>query len=189
MRSCVLLHACCAPCASVGLPALMNEFATVALYFYGGNIHPRSEWERRLGAVETLADCYAVELIREEYGVAEWDDRVSGLERECEGGERCEVCMRLQLEKCARTARDLEIPFLCTSLTLSPQKSPVSINLWGSEIATRYNLGWVERVWRKKGGFLKSVQESRRLSLYRQNYCGCRYSLAVKAARERTETR
>ncbi len=179
----VLLHACCAPCATVGVPALLRESGSLSLYFYGGNIHPRDELLRRLDSLRVLADAYGAELLYENRDDAEWSDTVRGLEREREGGKRCEACVKLQLESAARAARGLEIRFLCTSLTMSPQKDPALINLWGAEIARRYGLVWIERVWRKKNGFLESARESRRLSLYRQNYCGCRFSLA--AARER----
>ena len=173
----VLFHACCAPCASAGLPALLNDGYLVSLFFYGGNIHPEEEWNKRLEALERLSFAYSVQLRARPYDTNEWADAVKGLEQEPEGGKRCAVCMKLQIEKAAQFAVAEAIPTLCTSLTLSPQKSPRLINQWGTEIAQKYGLEWLERIWRKNNGVLKSVQESRRLSLYRQKYCGCRFSI------------
>lgn len=172
----VLLHACCAPCAAVGVKILLQEHWDVTLYFYGGNIHPPAEWSRRLESLQKLAADYAVPLVVRAPDVSQWNRQTVGLEDEPEGGARCERCMRLQLEAAARQAQDLNIPWLCTSLTLSPQKLPEAINGWGGEIAKCHGLQWLERVWRKKGGFALSLAESRRLNLYRQNYCGCRFS-------------
>ncbi len=176
----VLLHACCAPCATVGTASLIDEGRDLTLYFYGGNIHPESEWDRRRESLQKLASAYGIPLLVRPYDVSEWDASVLGLEGEPEGGLRCVRCMRLQLENAARAARGLGIGTLCTSLTLSPQKHPDLINSWGRDAAESCGLRWEERVWRKKGGFLKSVRESSRLGLYRQNYCGCRFS--VRAA-------
>ena len=179
-----LLHACCAPCASVGTVAFAEEGRDFALYFYGGNIHPFGEWRLRREALERLAAAYRVELLARPYDTGEWDDHTAGMEHLPEGGERCAVCIRLQLEQAAETAVRRGFSCLCTSLTLSPQKHPDLINQWGSEIAGRFGLEWEVRVWRKKGGGLFSVEESRRLGLYRQNYCGCRFSLRGLSARK-----
>ena len=151
----------------------------MTIYFYGANIHPYEEWEKRLAALRTLAADRSARLVVRPYDTAEWDASVKGLEDEPEGGKRCEVCMKLQLSSAAKAARDLGIDRLCTSLTLSPQKHPDMINKWGSDAAGENGLVWIDRVWRKKGGFAFSVSESRRLGLYRQCYCGCRYSYRV----------
>lgn len=174
----VLLHACCAPCSTVGVPALREEGYDVVLYFYGGNIHPLGEWEKRLNALRILSSAHSSQLIVRPYDTNEWDTAVRGYEKELEGGARCPICIRLQLENAAKIACELKIPYLCTSLTLSPQKHPDMINSWGNNVSKTYGLMWINRVWRKKGGFSLSLSESRRLGLYRQNYCGCRYSLS-----------
>lgn len=180
----VLLHACCAPCASVGLPALVNEGFSVSLYFYGGNIHPQIEWQARSDSLKKLAHEYNVPLRERPYSTEEWLSAAAGLEAEPEGGRRCVMCIRLQLEHAALYAAEEGIDTLCSSLTLSPMKDPQIINSLGAECAARHGLEWLERVWRKKNGVQKSVRECRRLSLYRQNYCGCVYSIAGKGNAE-----
>ena len=177
MDESVLFHVCCAPCATVGVPALIAEGYSLTLYFYGGNIHPLTEWRKRLESLQRLSRHYGTRLYARAYDTSEWTSATKGLEDQPEGGSRCETCMRLQLECAAAYAQRMQIKNFCTSLTLSPQKDPALINQWGEAVATRYGLNWLNRVWRKKGGFLLSVQESRRLGLYRQNYCGCRCSM------------
>ena len=172
-----LFHACCAPCASVGTAAFAEEGREFSLYFYGGNIHPLLEWTLRRDSLMRLASAYGVELIARPYDTGEWDACTDGMGSLPEGGERCVRCMRLQLEQAAETAVQRGLSVLCTSLTLSPQKNPDLINQWGKEIAERFGLEWEKRIWRKKGGSLFAVTESKRLGLYRQNYCGCRFSL------------
>ena len=187
MGESILFHVCCAPCATVGVPTLISEGYSMTLYYYGGNIHPEIEWRKRLEALYMLSRNYNTLLYARPYDTQEWNSVAEGLEDEPEGGTRCEACMKLQLESAALYAQLQHIKNLCTSLTLSPQKDPVLINQWGETVAARYGLNWFSRVWRKNGGFLFSVQESKRLSLYRQNYCGCRYSLKIRAAMEANE--
>ena len=188
MDSQVLLHACCGPCATVGTHALREEGFRLTLYFYGGNIHPYEEWERRLCALRLLAAEHDVQLAVRPYDTSEWDEAVKGLESEREGGARCVECMKLQLKSAADEAKRLGIENLCTSLTLSPQKKPENINLWGLEAARASDLNWINRIWRKRCGFAFSVSESKRLGLYRQNYCGCRYSLRDRLALQREKS-
>ena len=159
----------------------------MTLYYYGGNIHPEIEWRKRLEALQILSRNYGTLLYSRPYDTQAWNSLAAGLEDAPEGGARCEACIKLQLESAALYAQRQHIKKLSTSLTLSPQKDPVLINQWGEAVAARYGLNWISRVWRKNGGFLLSVQESKRLSLYRQNYCGCRYSLKMRAAMEANE--
>lgn len=95
---------------------------------------------------------------------------------EPEGGGRCRLCFALQLEAAALQAAERGFSHLTTTLTISPHKDPALINQIGAETAKKYGLTWVEKIWRRGGGFQRSVEESTRLGLYRQNYCGCIYS-------------
>lgn len=173
----LLLHICCAPDATIPWPELISEEYETAGYFYGGNIHPAEEYELRLGAVRVLAAETRGELILPAYDTGEWFAAVRGLEDEPERGARCAVCFRVQLEAAADYARENGFSHLCTTLTISPHKDVKLINAIGAEAASSRGLEWVERVWRKNDGFKRSVAESKRLGLYRQNYCGCLFSM------------
>ncbi len=173
----LLLHICCAPDATIPWPALISEEYETAGYFYGGNIHPAEEYERRLEAVRALAGRTRGELFIPEYDTDGWFAAVRGLEDEPERGARCAVCFRVQLEAAARFARENDFTHICTTLTISPHKDARLINETGAEAAARNGLEWVGRVWRRNDGFKRSVEESKRLGLYRQNYCGCIFSI------------
>ena len=173
----LLLHICCAPDVTVPWPELIAEEYETAGFFYGGNIQPREEYERRLCAVRTVARETRGELVVPEYETGAWFSAVRGLENEPERGARCAVCFRVQLEAAADFARDFDFTHLCTTLTISPHKDVALINSIGAELSASREIAWVERVWRKNNGFLRSVEESKKLGIYRQNYCGCIFSV------------
>ena len=93
-----------------------------------------------------------------------------------EGGARCGLCIALQLAAAAQIALEEDCGVLCTTLTISPHTDPARINRIGAAVDKKSGLVWLDRIWRKNGGFRESVLESRRLGLRRQVYCGCRYS-------------
>ncbi len=173
----MMVHLCCGPCGTVAWPQLIAEGFRAVGYFYGGNIHPYLEWRRRAQAVQRLADSLSAQAILRPYDPREWLTATAELEDQPEGGRRCGLCFRVQLEAAAQAARERGIAGLCTSLTLSPHKDPQLVNAIGQAIAERYGLSWESRVWRRENGVARSVQESRRLGLYRQNYCGCLFSM------------
>lgn len=176
----LLLHICCAPDGTVPWVELEAQGFEVTGFFYGNNIHPEGEYLLRARAVRQLAAEHGDRLLLEPYDPEAWFRATDGLAEEPEGGARCPLCFRLQLEAAAEAARREGIKFLCTTLTISPHKDPTLLNRLGEDICASRDLTWVERVWRKQGGFVRSVAESRRLGLYRQNYCGCKYSVRGK---------
>jgi predicted adenine nucleotide alpha hydrolase (AANH) superfamily ATPase len=175
MRRRAALHVCCAPDATVPWPALREEGYDVAGFFYGNNIHPKDEWHVRAEAVRKLAGALG-ECEVAPYEPDTWFDMTRGHEYEPEGGDRCAKCFRAQLMASAEFAAKLGACFLCTTLTISPHKNPVVINEIGESCASSLGLAWINRVWRKGGGFKLSVARSREMNLYRQNRCGCLYS-------------
>ncbi len=97
--------------------------------------------------------------------------RVKGLEKEKEGGKRCEECFTLRLEKTAELAKDFD--FFTTTLTISPLKDARMINVIGERLGGEK---WLYSDFKKRNGYLRSIELSSEHSLYRQNYCGCVYS-------------
>jgi predicted adenine nucleotide alpha hydrolase (AANH) superfamily ATPase len=172
----VLLHICCAPDATVPWPALSDEGFDVGGFFYGGNIHPADEWERRKGAVERLAGIVRGEVTIAPYDPDSWMRATRDAASEPEGGKRCSVCIGVQLEAAAEHARANGYGCLCTTLSISPHKNPGGINAIGADRASAAGVEWISRVWRKNDGFGLSVARSVKMGLYRQNYCGCVYS-------------
>jgi predicted adenine nucleotide alpha hydrolase (AANH) superfamily ATPase len=171
----VLLHICCAPDASYGVPAMQERFRVTG-YFFNPNLHPGEEYERRLQATRQLQDYLPFALEVEGGGEAEWEEAVRGLEGEPERGRRCEECIRIRLRRTANEAKRKGIPAFCTVLTVSPKKDAAMVNRIGREEGGRAGVFFIEADMKKCDGFRKSVEISKKLGIYRQDYCGCRYS-------------
>ncbi len=178
----VLLHVCCAPDATVPWPELINEGYETSGFFYGSNVHPFDEYEKRRDAVRYVAKTFGKRLFEVPYCPSEW---VHGIATRCkgmemikkEGGPRCALCFWSQFEAAAKCALEQGFDALCTTLTISPHKKPDLVNGIGKSMAKRHGLQWIERIWRCRDGFRRSVLKSRELELYRQNYCGCVFSI------------
>jgi predicted adenine nucleotide alpha hydrolase (AANH) superfamily ATPase len=145
-------------------------------YFYGSNIHPSEEYNKRRNSVEVLMSHFKGQCVYPAPSPL-WLESTSSLADEKEGGKRCALCFRLQLESTAMAAIEYGCSHMCTTLTISPHKDPTLINSIGNEIADNFGLIWQTHVWRKNNGFLNSVQMANSIGLYRQNYCGCIYSI------------
>ncbi|MDR0948046.1 MAG: epoxyqueuosine reductase QueH [Lachnospiraceae bacterium] len=179
----LLLHSCCAPCSSYVYPYLQSFFQITGFYD-NPNIMPAEEYEKRYRELERLCTIYnervqegdgkyPILLQKVEYAPERFYDRVQGLEDLPEGGKRCEVCFALRLEAAAMEARYGGYEYMGTTLTVSPHKDATIINEIGIEIAKRYNIKWLTADFKKRDGYLKSIQASKQYHLYRQSYCGC----------------
>jgi len=145
-------------------------------FFYNPNIHPESEHDKRLMEVQRISALWRVLVDTEPYEHAPFLEAARGSEGEQEGGRRCEACYRLRLERSALRAAVNGCTHLATTLTIAPKKKASVINSIGREIAERHCLTFVEEDWKKRDGFKHSIELSRDLGLYRQNYCGCEFS-------------
>ena len=171
----LLLHICCGPDAAYGVPALAERYR-VAGWFFNPNIQPGEEYGRRLEAVRRLREALPFPLEIAGGGGGAWEGAVRGLGEEPERGRRCEACIRLRLRGAAAEARRRGIPNVSTVLTVSPKKDASMVNRIGREEADAAGVFFPEADLKKGDGFRKSVEISKRLGLYRQNYCGCRFS-------------
>lgn len=181
----VLLHVCCGPCASHCVPELKAAGRTPVLFFSNSNLDSREEYERRLAAAKRLAEAEGVRLVADPYDPAAWERAVAGLEGEPEGGARCDRCFRFNLGRAAAAAAAGGFAAFSTSLTVSPHKNSARVFAAGRDAAagTPGAPPLLETDFKKKDGFLDSVRRARALGLYRQSYCGCRFSKAAAAAR------
>ena len=172
----LLLQGCCGPCSSYVLEYLTRYF-DVTLLFYNPNIRPEAEYEKRLAAVRKLLAAMEtaspVALWAPGWRGEEFMSAVAGLEREPEGGGRCPVCFRLRLEETARLAAEGGYDFFATTLTVSPHKNAPLLNAIGEALAEKYGAKWLPSDFKKRNGYLRSIQLSREYGIYRQEYCGC----------------
>ena len=179
LRPTLLLHSCCGPCSSYVLEYL-NKYFKIKLFFYNPNIHPEEEYRKRLEAQKKVLDSLPlddVELIEGEYDPNVWFEAVKGLENEPEGGKRCEKCIRLRMERAAEEAKKQSADYFATTLTVSPHKNAPYINSAGEEIEKLVTLPYLVSDFKKKNGYKRSVELCRIYDIYRQNYCGCTYSI------------
>ncbi len=112
-----------------------------------------------------------------EYNLNQWLDAIKGYEHEPEGGKRCELCYRFRLEHTAKLAKEKGFDSFASTLTISPYKSATIINQIGLELASNYAISFYPGDFKKKDGFKQSCALAKEYQLYRQNYCGCKYSL------------
>lgn len=175
IKSRLLLHVCCGPCAAGVLPRLAGHFDVTA-FFFNPNILPNGEFIRRLDTLkQLLAHFPDVKLIVPEQDSSLFLRAAEGMETLPEGGARCEACFALRLSETAAFAaahRD-EYDAFATTLTVSPRKNAALINATGEAAAKRCGAVYLSSDFKKKDGWLTSVRLSEQLGLYRQHYCGC----------------
>ena len=170
----ILLHACCGICSGYPISLLKERGYEPVVYFCNPNLDTRTEFEKRLEAQKIVCMYHWVDLIIEEYSHEEFLNAVKGLEQEPEKGKRCDICIRLRLQKTVQKAKELGIGYYTTSLVISPHKNFAKISEIGKMLED--DIKFVAIDFKKKDGFLKTNKLSRTLGIYRQNYCGCEFS-------------
>ena len=175
----ILVHVCCGPCSTASVERLISEGLTPVLFYSDSNIYPASEFDKRWEEVLKVARHYGLEAIREEQDHEAWRRAISGHEADREGGERCALCYRYNLSRAEAKAMELGIKRFCTTLTVSRFKPSRKIFAEGRELE-----GFEEWDFKKKDGFNRSIALSKELGLYRQDYCGCEFSLEAKRREE-----
>lgn len=174
----LLLHVCCAPCASHSLTVAVKYF-DVTVFYYNPNITSRAEYEERKAEVKRLLS-EMPEAAGVKFSEGKWDTErflqlAKGLEEEPEGGKRCKACYALRLAAAVQEAEEGGFDFVTTTLTISPQKSAETLNEIGFKLAKKTKVKWLPSDFKKNGGYAHSVELSKKYNLYRQNYCGCEY--------------
>lgn len=177
----ILLHSCCGPCSSSVLELLSKCFDVTVLW-YNPNIYPEAEYDKRLETQKQLIDAIAEDGVQAKLLVEPWRSedyfsRIKGLENEPEEGKRCLECFRIRLEETARIASERGFEWFCTTLTVSSRKDAVAINAIGREAEAKYGVKWLPSEFKKREGNHRSIILSEKYGLYRQEYCGCVFSL------------
>ena len=179
-RPSVLLHSCCGPCSSSVLEYLTKYFR-VTLLWYNPNLYPEEEFDRRLSTQKELLEkmklSSEVEVVSEPWQHDVFVSAALGNEEEPEGGKRCEQCFYLRLKRCALLAKEYGFDYFCSTLTVSRYKNTPLINTVGEKIAEETDARWLPSDFKKRGGEQRSAELASLYRLYRQNYCGCEYSL------------
>ena len=178
-KATLLLHACCAPCSTASLEYLAKYF-DITLFFYNPNISSADEFQKRLCELERFVKeapfANGIKIISPEYNHGEFLSAAAGLENAKEGGERCEKCFRLRLNKTAEQAEKSGFEYFATTLTISPLKNAEKINLCGEDAAVVGNVLYLPTDLKKRERYKRSIELSSEYGLYRQSFCGCEFS-------------
>ena len=173
----LLLHSCCGPCSSAVLERLCEHFQVTLLY-YNPNIEPEAEYLHRLSEQKRLLDLTGSAALMEcGYDHEAFEAFAPAMAEEPEGGKRCLACFALRLNETARRAKEGGFEYFTTTLSVSPHKNAEAINRIGQEAGEKAGVKYLFADFKKQNGYLRSLELSRQYGLYRQNYCGCRYSV------------
>ncbi len=173
----LLLHSCCAPCSSYCLQTLHERLRTTVLY-YNPNLDCEQEYRRRkLEQIRLLHETGWADFMDCDFSPEDFAPVAALRAKTKEGGEGCSLCFTLRLEKTAQKAAENGYDYFATTLTVSPLKNAEKINEIGFAAAEKYGVRYLPSDFKKRNGYLQSVSLSKEYGLYRQNYCGCRFSL------------
>lgn len=175
----LLLHSCCAPCSSYCLEYL-SKFFKITIFYYNPNIDDIDEFNKRIEEQKRLISLLntpnKIEFIEGVYDNDEFKKISKGLEEEKEGGSRCIKCYYLRLSKTALLAKKLNYDYFTTTLSISPYKDANKLNEIGALLENKYQVNYLYSDFKKKNGYKRSIELSKKYNLYRQDYCGCIYS-------------
>jgi predicted adenine nucleotide alpha hydrolase (AANH) superfamily ATPase len=183
MKQKLVLHVCCAPDEAYVVQTLM-ESRDLLCFFCNPNIAPAEEYDLRLRQARLVAERYGVPFSADGYAPDSWENAMNGAGDTPEGGERCRRCFMLRLRRTAAFCQARGWPSFTTVMSISPHKNVALLNECGMAAAREYGVAYEPSDFKKKDGFRNSTLLSKKLGLYRQDYCGCRMSRAERDLRK-----
>ena len=179
----VLMHACCGPCSTSCVERTAEDYA-LTMYYYNPNITDREEYYLRRDTLlqflrafnEEHRDFYTVGYLEGAYEPERFIEKTYPLADEPEGGRRCDICFALRLSETAKMARELGMEYFTTTMSVSPHKNYEKIKELGLALEEETGVKFLDIDFKKKNGFGRSVELSKRYCLYRQNFCGCDFA-------------
>ncbi len=161
----------------------LKENFDLVVFYYNPNVEPKEEYEKRKTQQQKVCQHFKVSFVDCDYDNDGWRAFVSGLENENEGGARCEKCFVYRLNRTAEYAKKHGFDIFASTLSVSPHKNTNIINAVGEKISKEKQIEFLPESFKKKDGYLRSINLSKELELYRQNYCGCLFGLAQQQNR------
>ncbi len=176
----LFLHSCCAPCSSYVLEYL-SQYFQITVFYYNPNIYPEEEYYKRVEEqkrfIERFPAKYKISFVEGNYDKDRFYAMAKGLEFVPEGGERCFACYELRLREAAEYAKERKMDYFTTTLSISPMKNAEKLNEIGDRLAQEYGIKYLTSDFKKKNGYKRSVEISEEYGMYRQDYCGCVFSM------------
>ncbi|MFH1459154.1 MAG: epoxyqueuosine reductase QueH [Candidatus Omnitrophota bacterium] len=172
----VLLHVCCAPCIIYPLKKLKLLNYKVTGFFYNPNIQPEAEYALRKKNIEKFSQCFNCDIIYAANYTA--DDFFQAIGNAISPPERCQLCWELRLKQTAHYAKENNFDLFTSTLLVSPYQDRILLKQAGEKTAREQGVEFL--FYDFSEGYPESVTISRELGMYRQKYCGCKYSLEEK---------
>ncbi len=186
----LLLHSCCAPCSSYVLEYLSDYFE-ITVFYYNPNIYPPEEFGKRVEEqkrlIRQLPAKHPISFLDGPYEPERFYEMAKGLEQVPEGGERCFKCYRLRLAETAEMARAGKYDYFTTTLSISPLKNAEKLNEIGGALARDYGVAYLYSDFKKRNGYKRSTELSKEYGLYRQDYCGCVFSMRERCTAKKPD--
>lgn len=183
----LLLHACCGPCLTYPLSVLKDYFKITIAYF-NPNIYPLEEYEKRYNELERFVKLYTpeVKIIKQEYDYKKYLQVIKGYEEDKEGGKRCEICHALRLDISYEYAYKNKFDYFTSVMTVSCKKPSQLLNEICIDLEKKYpSTKYLQADFKKESGQLKGINIAKEYNIYRQNYCGCSFSLKARLELEK----
>lgn len=184
----LFLHSCCAPCSSDVLEYL-SQYFSITVFYYNPNIYPDEEYFKRVKEqqefIRRFPALHPISFVEGEFEKERFYDTVRGFEQIPEGGERCFRCYELRLAEAAKRAKELHMDYFTTTLSISPLKNAAKLNEIGERLSKEYGVAYLYSDFKKKGGYQRSVELSHEYGMYRQDYCGCVFSMREREAQRK----
>lgn len=175
----LLMHSCCAPCSSYCLTYLAQYFR-ITIFYYNPNISPETEYKKRvkeqIRLIQSLDVKYPISFVEGTYEPEKFYEMAKGLEEVKEGGIRCFACYKMRQREAAYYAKEHGFDYFTTTLSVSPHKNAQKLNEIGLWLQEEVGVAYLVSDFKKKGGYLQSIELSKKYDLYRQDYCGCEFS-------------
>ncbi len=178
----ILLHTCCAPC-SIAIVEELRGQCDLTVFFYNPNVFPEAEYLKRKAEVISYCTDWGVPMVDCDYGFEAWETKVAPVPQEEENGSRCSACYRLRLAAAAEYARNHGFDRFASSLASGRTKKSAVINAIGRTVGREAGLPFLEKDWKKDGRMERGYALVAERGIYRQDYCGCRFSLADRDRR------
>ena len=175
----LLLHSCCAPCATYPL-TLLTKYFDVTILYSNSNIYPIDEYNKRFNELKKYIKEYypSITIIEKEYNHEEYMSSLRKGQDMKEGEWRCFKCYSKRIEDALSYASLNGFEYVCTVLSVSRFKNSQAINRIGLALNRKYpNVKYLVADFKKDKGTEKGIELAAQASLYRQQYCGCEYSI------------
>lgn len=179
----LLLHVCCGACSCYPL-IFLTELFDITILFSNSNIFPKEEYDKRLNTLKEYVTKIEkdlntkINIIEDDYNHTNFIKDLIPYKDEKEGGKRCEICIKKRMRRLFEYATKNNFKYVTTVMSISRNKNSLFINELGSYLEDEYkNIKFIHADFKRDGGQELGIKLSTKYNVYRQNYCGCEFSL------------